>query len=179
MEIMECQLQAIRPNRYVWHLSRRYHRNCIAANGLLGCHGKFGLVFANNQGVSLFDMWPLPIDGWDNEFSLYDYDFWRIDTLKAGVNWYVDPCMQEDYKTYRCRSSFDYICTLEDIKTDALKLYFYNEYDLKGYPWYYNETEIIKDENCISELPLYEDVEINNWIATRPWLKKLADRDRS
>lgn len=176
--MMDCQLQAIRPNRYVWHLSKKFHRNSIAVNGLLRSAGKFGCVFANNQEVSLLDMWPLPIDGWESEFSLYDYDFWRIDTVKAEVKWYVDPYMKQDYLNYGCRSSFDYICTLEDIKTDALKLYFYNEYDLRGYPWYCNGKVIVKDENCIPGLSLFEEVEINNWIEDRSWIIKLANGDK-
>jgi hypothetical protein len=119
-------------------------------------------------------MWPLPIDGWDPGFSVYDYDFWRIDTLKAGVKWYIDPFMEEDYKAYGCRSKYDYICTLEDISTDAMKLFFYNEYDLVGYPWYYKERDVIQFKHAIPKLSLYEDVEVNNWMEDREWILKIA-----
>jgi hypothetical protein len=158
---MKSNLQSIRPNRFVWHVTFKGNRCSIAKNGLKSEFTFKGAVFANNQSQSLFDMWPLPIDGWDPGFSVYDYDFWRIDTAKAGVKWYVDPFMEEDYKAYGCRSKYDYICTLENICIDAMKLYFYNEYNLVGYPWYYNDREVIQYKHAIQQLSLYEDVDSN------------------
>ena len=97
---MEIKLQTIRLNRFVWHVTYKENRRSIGLNGLKTEFTYKGAVFANNQSESLFNMWPLPIDGWDPGFSVYDYDFWRIDTLKAGVTWYLDPFMEDDYKAY-------------------------------------------------------------------------------
>ena len=169
---MEIKLQTIRPNRFVWHLTSKANRSSIASIGLKMENSANGALFANNQSESLFNMWPLPIDGWDPGFSVYDYDFWRIDTAKAGVKWYLDPFMEEDYKAYGCRSKYDYICTLEDISTDAMKLYFYNEYNLVGYPWYYNERDVIQYKHAVLQLNLYEDVEMNNSMKKEPCTKK-------
>ena len=171
---MEIKLQTIRPNRFVWHVTYKENRRSIGLNGLKTEFTYKGAVFANNQSESLFNMWPRPIDGWDTGFSVYDYDFWRIDTLKAGVKWYLDHFMEDDYKAYGCRSKFDYICTLEDIRTDAMKLYFYNEYDLVGYPWYYKERDVIQFKHAIPQLNLFEDVEVNNWMEDREWILKIA-----
>jgi len=119
-------------------------------------------------------MWPIPIDSYDNRFSLYDYDFWRIDTVKAGVKWHIDPFMSVGFHAYGCQSKYHYVCTRENISTDALKLYFYNEYDLRGYPFYFKKREIVKRRNMVRSLDLYEDLEFNTWLEDRKWILKIA-----
>ena len=171
---MNIKLKPFHPARYVWHLTWKGNRHSIASKGLLAEYSNRNAVFANNQSEWLWHMWPIPIDRYENRFSLEDYDYWRIDTQKAGVNWFIDPIMEHDYKNYGCHSKYEYICTLENISTDALKLYFYSEYDLRGFPYYFNKREIVKRRNRVRSLDLYENLEFNTWLEDRSWILKLA-----
>ena len=171
---MKIKLKSICPSRYIWHLSFKGNRHSIASKGLDTSYSRRGALFANNQSHWLYNMWPIPIGRYENCFSLHNYDFWRIDTVKAGVKWFIDPIMELDYKTYDCHSKYDYVCTRENISIDALKLYFYNEYDLRGIPFYYKKREIVKRRNTSRSLDLYEDLEFNNWLEDRKWILKMA-----
>ena len=134
----------IKPRRYVYHVSKPSHRLSIMFEGIktfpkrdMDCY----LAFVNNAPpwFSVGNFWPLPIDSYDtpwlsnrsNEYFYCTYDFWRIDTIKAGVNWYIDPYMANDCTIYYDNAKPSYfLCTPSIIPADALDLM---EYDIEEY----------------------------------------------
>lgn len=142
-KLYPLNLTSIKPRRYVYHVTRASHRLDIMFNGVLPLFKKseYSLAFANNMHPrqSVGNFWPLPIDMYDISYEYGDwtlqaffsgYDYWRIDTVKANVEWYIDPFMESDCHTYRCGKPENFICTPSVIHADALDLM---EYDMEGY----------------------------------------------
>lgn len=155
------KLYAVRTNRFVWHVTDKGNRESIGKNGLIPQKSETGRVYANNQEFDLMLFWPCPIDCFDADFRLYNYDFWQIDTERAGVDWFIDPNLELDYKAYNCLSKYHYLCTPLSIPKEALKLFFYHEYNLIDYLWYFDGKLTIQENNCVRPLSLCEDLDFN------------------
>lgn len=133
----------IKPRRYLYHVTRPSRRLNILFEGIrpFQKERKYRLAFANNvpPHSTVGNFWPLPIDIYDINYdygtwtlkAFYsNYDYWRIDTTKANVKWYIDPYMENDCYTYRCGKPENFLCTPSIIPADALDLM---EFDLEGY----------------------------------------------
>jgi hypothetical protein len=129
--------QTIRPSRFVWHVSAPYNDLSIAAYGL-ECPEN-NAVFAHNNLKSFDDMYPYFLDFWDIDFreisidgiQFCQYSYWRIDTSKLNINWYVDPEMEGDCSISCINSNpRNFICTPNSIPTYALELF---EFDYSLY----------------------------------------------
>ena len=100
----------------------------IAKNGLI-CPANYA-VFAHNRLASFDAMFPYFLDVWDFHSDMFlvegyqftAYSFWRIDTQKAGVNWYVDPNMKTDAELLGF-NPYNYVCSIQSIPNSALKLF--------------------------------------------------------
>lgn len=116
----------VRPNRFMWHLSRASCRESIRNSGLLpGCEQKNG-IWAHNNIIPIAWFYPM---AWDGVFFGYDYrsyDYWRIDNAKAKVEWRIDPYMnslQSKYTAEEWNSKSRYLCTMDSVPPEALKLF--------------------------------------------------------
>lgn len=126
--------QVIKPARFVWHV--KYNNKIsdlnIANNGLL-CPKNSG-VYAHNKLRHFSDMYPWFIDTYDyigthwsikgQEFLMFS--FWRIDTSKLDLTWFVDPAMINDVYVYcdtRVTKANNFIFTPNPIPNYALKLF--------------------------------------------------------
>jgi len=86
--------EIIKPNRFIYHVSRIRNRFSIAIQGLISstCETmKYkNAIFANNGNYPNYDWYPFCIDGTGmGEFE--DFDYWQIDTHKIPNRWYMDP----------------------------------------------------------------------------------------
>ncbi len=130
-------LRRVVTERYIWHVTRRSHRQSILSIGLLPVHG---LLFANNQNTATRYMWH-----WDLEFcespgiealmhdgdmvekycldARLDLDFWRIDTKYAGVQWYQDPAMDGWRTVHGEDISHRYVCSPSAVAPSAIRLF--------------------------------------------------------
>lgn len=142
---MTLNLIKAKPRRYVYHVSYPCNRLSIYEEGIRPhptLDNKYTLLFVNNHPLefNLMEFWPLPIDWYDrtgNYGNVSDkvfksqYDYWRIDTKKVDVEWYIDPYMKADFKYY-CNESKPncFLCTPTLIPISALDLM---EFDLHGY----------------------------------------------
>lgn len=126
-------LTPIKPERFVWHVTKIKNRQSILDNGLLA-FGK--LVFANNQSYKIDKFWPVmdsDFHGYTGTCGLYNgsqlypvcdyFDFWRIDTHIDHAKWYLDPNAKADYYYFGGDFARDYICTPECILPEALSLF--------------------------------------------------------
>lgn len=120
---------AVKPNRYVYHISPAENRESIDRLGILSRNDiRFGpkfnyppAVFANNTDVfGSFYWWPFmelmfeyPAMGIDSNQMYLEYDIWEIDTRIANTTWYSDPGLFKDNK---------HIFTLDDISREAIRL---------------------------------------------------------
>ena len=119
-------LMHIKPENYVWHVTRKCNRNSIRVYGL---RNTAGLVFANNQNFYLARFWHV-MDQFigsshDLESVCSTLDFWRIDTRSNYSNWFYDPviwdveCGGRQYRKH-------YICTPQNIHRYDLTCYQYD-----------------------------------------------------
>ena len=128
MEINSTEANKVKANlgKYVYHLTRKYTRECILKEGLKNkTNPQDGFVFAHNTNRFETDWYWFCLDSYELDLShfygdeieyLLDYksqlrccinhfyDIWRIDTDIAGKEWYIDylglkdmPNRQEDY----------------------------------------------------------------------------------
>lgn len=147
-------LEIASPDRFVWHLTlgMESRRENILTNGLLPLHG---MVFANTNCYAVEEMWYWSFDylydvslHTELQLDLQCYkvccsiDFWRIDTQKLECKWYLDQNLSY---------SSNYICTPQNIPTNAIELY---KFDLKKYrKLKYGKTSRDSNGN-FKELPL-------------------------
>ncbi len=85
-------LNRIKPQRFVYHVSKRENRKSIDQQGLRtntdnGILNFQNAVFANNSNCG--DWFPFVIDVFE-ECNFNDYDIWRIDTNKINNEWFID-----------------------------------------------------------------------------------------
>ncbi len=103
--------ERIKPRKFVFHLSKPENRDFILNFGLQTTRSRTKAIFANNQDLSDYStFFPFCL----NEGDPLDLDIWQIDTVKAKVDWQIDPFMDDDDR---------YICTTEDITPVALRLF--------------------------------------------------------
>lgn len=110
-------LKPVKTNRFIWHVSGPKNRLSILEKGLIPRESDGGLWANNYHNIGVF--YPFAIDG---DYIPYDhFDFWRIDTHKAKVEWREDPNMYDvtPNPLNRCR----YVCTYKPIAASAIKLY--------------------------------------------------------
>lgn len=108
-------LQAVSTMRYIWHISWNIYRSSIATYGIRPMHG---LSFANNENVRVDNMWHWHIEDYGQEGCVRYLDFWRIDTIKANVRWFVDPHMGFTYGR-----AYYPVCTPDLVPSSALTLF--------------------------------------------------------
>ncbi|NER10026.1 hypothetical protein SAMN06265375_101443 [Muriicola jejuensis] len=106
----------IAPLRYVYHVSYASCRDSIEKEGLLANYSKMNeakCVFAHNAGYPDMRWYPFCFDEsfyWEKSVDFdsrdldflyfmlkYGYDFWQIDTRKAGIQWFIDKHGMDDF----------------------------------------------------------------------------------
>ena len=125
-------LPPIKPDRYMWHLTRESCRDSISKFGLerrlcgdkplCGDNG----IWAHNNIIHINQFYPMTWDGIYSNANYRDFDFWRIDTKLCNSNWKMDPYMTPlklNYKTNEWRYAIKYLVTKDSIPPEALKLY--------------------------------------------------------
>jgi hypothetical protein len=124
------------PCRFVWHVRKKNLNDdlYVAAYGLN--YKKNFIVLANNRCWSFENMFPYFQDfkkANKNDLNfrdaiLEDYSFWRIDTAISSCDWYVDPFLKENLNKAGLSNAHakNYILTLDNIPTEALKLFSFN-----------------------------------------------------
>lgn len=115
--------------RYIWHVTSPSLRNDILINGLLIEKSTYKAIFANNQ-ANIRGFYPFIID-YDIKENIGFYDYWRIDTQKAGSEWIVDPNMASS-GIFENNDEV-WVCTLDDIPVSALQLFTFNAYYRKPF----------------------------------------------
>ena len=134
-------LYKINPARYIWHVSPKKNRDSIARCGIICGMGREGGLWANNHNI-VTEFYPWAIDGpFGGEPDCENYDFWRIDTLKAGVEWKMDPYMHVwatgHQAAWEERKRF--ICTLSHVSRRAISLYKFERTFYSDEPWKYRD----------------------------------------
>jgi hypothetical protein len=133
------ELEPVRVLPFIWHVARQDNRRGIQEHGLLPIKG---LLFANNLDHELMKMWPVRfrydipychVSSDVDTIRLYDqyamgcgFDFWRIDTKKANVKWYVDPILAEEYWGWGLDTMYHYVVTPKPVGLDALELFVFD-----------------------------------------------------
>ena len=134
-------LYKIHPARYVWHVTPKKNRESIARDGIICGMRREGGLWANNHNI-VSQFYPWAIDGpFGGEPNYENYDFWRIDTLKARVEWKMDPYMHvwasEHKAAWEERKRF--ICTLKNISRSAISLFAFERTFYSDEQWKYRE----------------------------------------
>ena len=165
----------VQTSRYLWHIKYGHYDTDlqIAAFGLK-CPKKYA-VFAHSNIFNFQYTYPYFLDFWDFEIQTIDfcyqfsiYSFWRIDTHLANVDWFIDPNMVGEAKSMGV-SYQNYVCTLNNIPSYALKLF---KYDRDRYA--YKRPFITRGDGVVSARPykndfdsLVPDIKINKYIQWR------------
>jgi hypothetical protein len=159
----------IRPKRYVYHLTsgRRvsgeseYHdfkRLNIALKGLYGKDYFREGVWANNQMHSIWNLYPINIDGTFMETKqalswIHSFDVWRIDTRAFNAQWYIDP----NHMLSHFDMKENWVFTENSVPAYALKLYHFQM----------NEYEFLHVDDCTASFTLKPNTETNRIIENR------------
>lgn len=118
-------LPAVKPIRYVYHISPAENRDSIDRLGILSRNDvRFGpkfnyppAVFANNlDALNNLFWWPFFEEMFDYDDPYYldwFYDIWEIDTRLCKSIWYSDPGLFKNN---------DHIFTFDDIPREAIRL---------------------------------------------------------
>ncbi len=134
----------ITPLRYVYHVSYASSRESIEKKGLIAKFSEMNdakCVFAHNAGYPDMGWYPFCFDEpfyWEKTadfdsreldflyFMLkYEYDFWQIDTRKAGISWYIDKHGMNDF--YDGINYPFLIMAFDDVPRDAIRLFNFHE----------------------------------------------------
>ena len=168
------------PEQYVYHLSYKHYRESI----LLGSLGRYNVHAHNTDQVGLswyklcLDMYFLNYCDKKHLDKIYtereklryginrNYDIWRIDTVKAKKDWYIDytglgDCIEEVKENYFIYSkgtiTLDAVtlCTLDDYKVGTREIY--NNSIITNY-----SPKIIPRNEYIAKYGFEPEVEIEN-----------------
>jgi hypothetical protein len=134
----------ITPLRYVYHVSYAFCREGIDKNGLLSAYSRMNdayCVFAHNAGYPSMRWYPFcfdesfywkeaaKFDSREYEFMYfmmkYGYDFWQIDTRKAGIEWFIDKHGMDDF--YEGINYPFLIMAFDNVPRDAMRLFNFHE----------------------------------------------------
>ena len=159
--IARLDRKPIATNRYIWHVKYEHYASdlLIAKNGLI-CPANFA-VFAHNNATSFDNLYPYFLDKWEmgrnwfliDGFQFTAYSFWRIDTLKANTQWYLDPNMTIDAEMLGFNPQH-YVCALNPIPSSALKLFKINLSHYANMP-----VKLKKGNGVVSVSPFSSDFE--------------------
>lgn len=141
------ELEPVKVKPFIWHVTSKNHRSAIQTNGLLPIKG---LLFANNFGHNIENMWPVRFQydigygiygcDWNTTLKIVEhtmgdrFDFWRIDTRKTNARWFVDPILANEWHGWGLESMYHYVCTPDKVGINTLKLFEFNpEFKEKTY----------------------------------------------
>jgi hypothetical protein len=165
-------------HRYLWHVTyNRHNLNLLIAKQGIVLPFR-GAVYAHNNPPSFDIMYPYFVDRHDwfmgpsryrCDGAQFDrYSFWRIDTQKLGLSWYLDPGMFSD-ADYLGVSKHHYLCTPHAIAPRALRLY---NFDLDNY--IFRNPKIYYGNGCAQIRPIRDDFdtlmpneEVNRYIRSK------------
>jgi hypothetical protein len=124
--LLKNKIKSVTPNKFVWHVSYRKHRESILKHGLIPQESSKSEDWGNNKHIKYpkviyvnnhndFTWWFPFMESCYCELDTTKYDVWKIDTeMVCKKGWYTD---------YNLTSDADFLFTFNRIPPEALSLH--------------------------------------------------------
>jgi len=131
--------QQTKTNQFLFHVAYPFCRKSIAKEGLIArenTYRNYPCVYAHNDLEPKNSWFPFCFDFYyvEKYMTLYDMDFWRIDTSKIDKFWFIDCALNRELKNYDLKRNFYVFCE-DNIAPEAITLFRFQKeisYELIG-----------------------------------------------